>query len=127
MRNPYVSLIAHPTGRLMGQRDSYAVDLEAIFQSARQTGTALEINAYPKRLDLSDASARRANEVGVMLAISTDTHSLDQLNHITIGLGLARRAWIEPNRLLNCFSLKALLEWIARKRGQAESHNKKKR
>jgi DNA polymerase (family 10) len=116
MRNPYVTLIAHPTGRLMGQREPYEVDLEAVFKSAKATHTALEMNAYPRRLDLCDTAARRANELGVMLAVSTDTHSLDQLDQMAIGLGVARRAWVEPERLLNCRPLKELLQWIAEKR-----------
>ena len=116
IHNPYVTMIAHPTGRLLGQREPYAVDLEAVFAAARQTQTALEINAYPKRLDLNDVAARRAREQGVWLAISTDTHSLDQLENITIGLGVARRAWLEPKHLLNCFSRERLLAWIRRKR-----------
>jgi DNA polymerase (family 10) len=116
MRNPYVTLIAHPTGRLMGQREPYPVDLEAVFKAAVETGTALEINAYPRRLDLSDTAAKRAGEAGVMLALSTDTHSLDQLDHIAIGLGVARRAWLEPAQLLNCLPRTRLVDWIARKR-----------
>lgn len=116
MQNPYVTLIAHPTGRLMGQREPYPLDLETVFKAAKETGTALEINAYPKRLDLCDTAARRATQVGAMLAISTDSHSLDQLDQLTFGLGVARRAWVEPRRLLNCCSLSQLLAWIARKR-----------
>ena len=116
MRNPYVTLIAHPTGRLMGQREPYRLNLEAVFRAARETGTALEINAYPKRLDLCDTAAQRAKELGVTLAISTDTHSLDQLENIKIGLGVARRAWLEPQDLLNCLPLNRLLKWVARKR-----------
>ena len=116
MHNPYVTLIAHPTGRLMGQREPYAINLEAVFQAAKETGTAMEINAYPKRLDLCDTAARRAKDVGVMLAISTDTHSVDQFEHMIFGLGVARRAWVEPRHLLNCFSLNQLLQWIAKKR-----------
>jgi DNA polymerase (family 10) len=116
MENPYVTLIAHPTGRLMGQREPYAVDLEAVFKAATATGTAMEINAYPKRLDLCDTAARRAHAVGVTLAISTDSHSLDQLDQIMFGLGVARRAWLEPRDLLNCLSLEQLLTWIDRKR-----------
>ena len=116
MRHPSVTLIAHPTGRLMGQREPYPIDFETVFRAARETGTALEINAYPKRLDLCDTAAHRANELGVMLAISTDSHSLDQLDQMTFGIGVARRAWVEPNRLLNGLSLTGLLRWIARKR-----------
>jgi len=119
MRNPYVTLIAHPTGRLMGQREPYPVDLEAVYRTAKETGTALEINASPKRLDLCDTAARRANDLGVMLAVSTDTHSVDQLDQMAIGLGVARRAWIEPQHLLNCRSRATLLQWIARKRASA--------
>ena len=119
MENPYVSLIAHPTGRLMGQREPYPLDLEAVVGAAHRTGTALEINAYPKRLDLSDAAARRAREAGVMLAVSTDSHSLDQLEQMTFGLGVARRAWVEPEGLLNCLPLTRLQAWVARKRRRA--------
>ena len=119
MRNPYVTLIAHPTGRLMGQREPYPIDLDEVFTAAKETGTALEINAYPKRLDLCDTAARLAKEAGVMLAISTDTHSLDQLDHMAIGLGVARRAWLEPRHLLNCLTRPQLLAWIARKRRRA--------
>ncbi len=118
MRHPSVTLIAHPTGRLMGQREPYPVDLEAVFNAAKGTRTALEINAYPKRLDLCDTAAKQARERGVMLALSTDTHSLDQFDNMIFGLGLARRAWVEPRHLLNCFTLKQLLEWIKRKRHQ---------
>lgn len=116
MRNPYVTLIAHPTGRLMGRREPYPVDLEAVCQAAKDTGTALEMNAYPKRMDLCDTAARRAKDLGVMLAISTDTHSLDQLDQMVFGLGIARRAWVEPKQLLNCLSRQALLSWVGRKR-----------
>ena len=116
MRNPYVTLIAHPTGRMMGQREPYPLDLEAVFKAAKATGTALEINAYPKRLDLNDAAARRAREAGAMLAISTDTHSVDQLEQMAFGLAVARRAWLEPRHLLNCLTLEPLLAWIRRKR-----------
>ncbi len=119
IRNPYVTLIAHPTGRLMGQREPYPVDLEAVFRAAKDTGTALEINAHPKRLDLCDTSARRARELGATLAISTDTHSIDQLEQMALGVGVARRAWVEPGGLLNCRTLPELLAWVGRKRQRA--------
>ncbi len=115
MQNPYVTLIAHPTGRILGRRDPYAVDLDAVFKAARETGTALELNAST-RVDLNDTAARQAREAGVMLAISTDSHSRDQLGQMAIGIGTARRAGIEPHHLLNCFSRDQLLKWIARKR-----------
>ncbi len=120
IRNPYVTMIAHPTGRLMGQREAYPLDLEAVYKAAKETGTALEINAYPKRLDLCDTAARRAKDVGATLAISTDTHSLDQLDQMAFGLGVARRAWLEPRHLLNCLTLEQLQKWIDRKRQRAQ-------
>ncbi len=116
MRNPYLTLIAHPTGRLMGQREPYAINLDEVFKAAKQTKTAMEINAYPRRLDLCDTAARKAKEMGVMLAISTDTHSLDNFDNMTFGLGVARRAWLEPKNLLNCLNLAALIRWIAEQR-----------
>src|SRR3989338_8520211 len=119
METPCLTLLAHRPGRLRGQRDSYAVNLEAVLNAAKATGTAVEINAYPRRLDLCDTAARRAQTLGVMLAISTDSHSLDQLDQMTFGLGVARRAWMEPRHLLNCLSLPQLSAWIARDRKRA--------
>jgi len=119
MENPYVTIVAHPTGRLMGQREPYALDLEAVFRAARATGTALELNASPRRMDLNDNAAFRARESGVMLAISTDSHSVSQLDQIAFGIGTARRAWVEPGQLLNCLSLPALRAWIGTKRARA--------
>lgn len=118
MRNRYVTLIAHPTGRLMGQRTSYAIDLDAVARAAKDTGTALEINAYPRRLDLSDTAAKRAHELGAMIAISTDSHSREQLGYMPCGLGVARRAWLEPRDVLNCMPLPRLQQWINRKRSR---------
>ncbi|MBI3324432.1 MAG: DNA polymerase/3'-5' exonuclease PolX [Candidatus Omnitrophica bacterium] len=119
MRHRSVTMIAHPTGRLLGQRESYAFNAAAVFQAATETGTALELNAFPQRLDLNDALARQARDAGVRLAISTDTHRLEQLEHIAIGVAVARRAWLEPRHLLNCLSRQELLAWIARKRGRS--------
>jgi DNA polymerase (family 10) len=95
------------------------VDLDAVFTGAKATGTALEINAYPRRLDLNDGAARRAGEAGVMIGLSTDAHSLDQLDNMTFGLGVARRAWLEPSQVLNCMTRDQLTRWIAKKRSRA--------
>ena len=116
LRNPFVTILAHPTGRLLGEREAYSVDLEEIYRVARETNTALEINCYTKRLDLNDLHAKRAREVGVRLVLSTDTHVLDQLNSMELGLGVARRAWVEPADLLNAMKLKDLMAWVAKKR-----------
>jgi DNA polymerase (family 10) len=106
-----VNVLAHPTGRLLGSREPYDVDVEAVLAAARRHGKAVEINASPERLDLGDAHARRAAALGVSLAISTDTHHLRELDHLSLGLGVARRAWIEAPHVLNARPLDALLAW----------------
>jgi DNA polymerase (family 10) len=108
MENPHVTIIAHPTGRLLGERDAYAVDLEEVIRMARKTGTALEINAYPLRLDLSDTWARRAGEAGVALAVNTDTHATSQLNTLPYGVAIARRGWLTRENILNTLDRDAL-------------------
>jgi DNA polymerase (family 10) len=105
MKNPYVKLIGHPTGRLIGSREPYEVDLEALFKAARETRTALEVNSYPERLDLNAVHARRAAELGVMLAVDTDAHATDQFANHEYGVGTARRAWCGRKNILNCLGL----------------------
>jgi DNA polymerase (family 10) len=117
MRNRFVHMIAHPTGRLFGERDAYAVNIEQILEEARRTGIALEINAYPKRLDLGDVLVRRAKDMDIMLGIGTDAHKLDQLDYLRLGLGVARRGWLEPNNLLNTLSKKEILSYLHHKKG----------
>jgi DNA polymerase (family 10) len=116
LKNPYVDILAHPTGRLLGEREPYDVDLEEIFRTAATTGTALEINCYTQRLDLNDFQAKKARESGAQLVLSTDTHALDQLRDIELGVALARRAWASPADILNTFSLRDLISWAAKKR-----------
>ena len=116
LSNPYVHIFAHPTGRLIGERDPYDVDLEAVFAAARQYGKALEINAQPSRLDLNDHHARRAKELGIKLAISTDTHVLDQLDNMSLGVAVARRAWIERSDVINTWPADTLLAWAHKSR-----------
>jgi DNA polymerase (family 10) len=111
LRNPYVNILAHPTGRLIGERDPYDVDLEAVFAAAKQHGKAVEINAQPSRLDLNDHHARRAKELGVMISIDTDTHFLDQLENMTLGVATARRAWVSKVDVINTMPLDRLLTW----------------
>ena len=111
MGHPHVDVLAHPTGRLIGSREPYDVDLEAVFAAARAHGKAIEINSSPDRLDLSDTHARRAAELGIPIAISTDTHYLSELDHLELGLGVARRAWLTPEQVLNTRPLDRLLAW----------------
>ncbi|UCD54619.1 MAG: DNA polymerase/3'-5' exonuclease PolX [Candidatus Omnitrophota bacterium] len=112
MESKYVNMIAHPTGRLMGVRDAYEINLEKVLKVAKETNTALEINAYPERLDLDDNASRRAKERGVMLGIATDTHTREQLDNMPFGVSVARRGWLEKKHVLNTFSLEAFLKKI---------------
>lgn len=116
INNPYVHVIAHPTGRLLGEREAYALDLEAIFKAAQATGTMLEINAYYKRLDLNDIHCRAAAEKGVKFAIGSDAHLLDQMDFLELGVGVARRGWLGPAQVINTLSYRELLAVLARKR-----------
>ena len=120
LRNPYVSILAHPTGRLIGERSPYEVDLDQVFRIAGEYGKAIEINSHPLRLDLNDIHARRAKELGVSVVISTDTHVLDQLDNIELGVATARRAWIGKPEVINTLPLKKLLAWAESSRARAK-------
>jgi DNA polymerase (family 10) len=120
MQNKYVNLIAHPCGRLLGQRPAYELDYERIFNTAKKTGTAIEINAYPQRLDLTDVNCRRAKELGVKFAIATDAHTEDQMDNVIYGVSVARRGWLEKKDILNCLSLKELERFVKKKRHAKE-------
>lgn len=112
VEHPHVDIIAHPTGRRLGLRDPYAVDLEAVIQAAARTGTALEINASPERLDLPAAWARRAAEAGAWLVIDTDAHAAEQLAQVVLGVKVARRGQIGPGQVLNGLEPEALFRWL---------------
>ena len=114
--HPRVNVLVHPTGRRLNTREPYDVDLEAVFAAARTHGKAVEINSSPERMDLSDVNARRAGALGLPVAVSTDTHSLRELDHLELGIGIARRAWLPPGQVLNTRPLDDLLAW-ARARG----------
>jgi DNA polymerase (family 10) len=114
--HPLVHILAHPTGRLIGERAAYEVDMEAVLAAARQAGTAVEINASPSRLDLNDHQARRAKDLGVPVVISTDAHAIGQLDFMRFGVSVARRAWLAPADVLNTKSEKELLAWLRKKR-----------
>lgn len=116
MENPFVSVIAHPSGRLIGEREAYEVDMEEVLQGASKTGTAIEINAYPLRLDLAEPYIRLAKSKGVSLAISTDSHNSGQFDNMVFGVSLARRGWLEKKDVLNTLDLNRLLIGIKKKR-----------
>ena len=114
MENPHVDVVAHPTGRLLGQRESYSVNVERLVEAARRTGTVLEINAGPQRLDLRDTQARMAQERGVKLAINTDAHTRYQLRYMEFGVGTARRGWVEKKNVINTLPLNDLRAFLRR-------------
>jgi DNA polymerase (family 10) len=114
MDNRHVSILAHPTGRLIGERDPYDVDMERIMMAAHERGCLLELNAQPDRLDLTDAHAQAAKSMGVKLAISTDAHSTAGLAYMRYGIDQARRGWLEPNDVINTRSLPELKKLVRR-------------
>jgi DNA polymerase (family 10) len=116
LAHPRVHVLAHPTGRLIGERDPYALDLDEVLRTARRHGKAIEINAYPDRLDLKDVHARRAQELGALVAISTDTHMLDHLGYMELGVATARRGWTDRTQVVNTWPLATLLAWTRAER-----------
>ncbi len=109
MENEHVDIIAHPTGRIIGEREAYDVDMEVLLDAAASTGTVLEINAYPSRLDLNDVNARKAKNKGVTLTIDTDAHSMEQLGLMEFGVNVARRGWLEKDDLVNTRGVKDVM------------------
>ena len=121
MRNPWVCAIAHPTGRLIGQREPYDLDMEQLLRIAKETGTALEINCYPLRLDLNDQQVRRAKELGVALVLNSDLHVLSQFDTLHYGIAVAQRGWLEKGDVLNTLELPDLLKRLKEKRKRVGS------
>lgn len=118
MRSPYVTLLSHPTGRILFRREGYEVDLEAVFEEASKTGVALEINGQPDRLDLDGTCSREGKERGVKLSCNTDAHSARQLENMRYSVATARRGWVEAKDVLNTFSLDRLLDYIQVRRNK---------
>jgi DNA polymerase (family 10) len=116
MRNPYVDIIGHPSGRILGQREESAVDMDEVLRIAKETGTILEVNGTPDRLDLDDVYIRRAVEMGVKLAIDSDAHNLYGLDSLEFGVAMARRGWAEPKDVVNTLPLEELLKALKRNR-----------
>lgn len=115
IRSPHVDVIAHPAGRMIGERDDLDLDWDAVFEAAAATGTALEINGSPHRLDLAPERARRAVEAGCLLAVDSDAHRTEELGYLRWGVDQARRAWVEPQHVVNTRGLHDLLAWVAGK------------
>jgi DNA polymerase (family 10) len=114
LENPLVHCLAHPTGRLLGARAPYEVDIDEVMEAAKKYGKVLEINATFERLDLDDVHCKKAKEMGIRMAIGTDSHHPDQLWMISLGVAVARRGWLETPNVLNTLSLKEILKWCRR-------------
>jgi DNA polymerase (family 10) len=117
LENPHVRTIAHPTGRLISGREGYDVDIDKVIDGAARCGKALELNSYYDRLDLDELHLKKAKEKGVKITIGTDTHFADGLAMMRYGLGIARRAWLEPGDILNCLGADELLGKRPAKKG----------
>jgi DNA polymerase (family 10) len=115
IRNPHVDILAHPTGRLLPDREGADLDMEAVFAAAAEAGVALEINSHPNRLDLDDPHARRAKELGIPIAIDTDAHSEEDLDRLFYGVAIARRAWLGKEDVINAWPVEKLLKWLKKR------------
>ncbi|MGD1049218.1 MAG: PHP domain-containing protein, partial [Candidatus Krumholzibacteriaceae bacterium] len=119
LENPYASILAHPTGRLIGTRDAFEIDMDEVIRAAARTHTAIEINAHPMRLDLDAANCRAAAAAGVMIAIGTDAHVLPELDYMTYGIGTARRGWLSKANIVNTRTTAQLISILRKKRRPA--------
>lgn len=114
MEHPRLDILGHPTGRLVGQREPLALDMDAVVEAARRTETVLEINASPERLDLRDTHVRLARDRGALFAIGTDAHRKEHFAYVQYGVGTARRGWVEAAQVVNTWPLARLLDFLAR-------------
>jgi DNA polymerase (family 10) len=115
VENKNVDIIGHLTGRLLSGREGYALDLERVLEASAGCGTILEINSSPDRLDLSDLNARRAKEKGIKMAVNTDAHDLKRMDEMRYGVSVARRAWLEPDDIVNTMPAGKLIRYLRRR------------
>lgn len=114
LKNPHVDMIAHPTGRLIGRRDGYEVDMDDLIHLAKETNTALELNANPNRLDLCVEHLKKAQEAGVSIFINTDAHNMEMLTHMPIGVSTAMKAQLKKSTVLNSHDVETVLAFLKR-------------
>ncbi|OGS19062.1 MAG: hypothetical protein A2219_03740 [Elusimicrobia bacterium RIFOXYA2_FULL_50_26] len=116
LENKFTHCLGHPTGRLIGKRPAYALNMERVLDTARRAGKMIEINSFPERLDLADVYCRKAKELRVKLAIGTDAHTTGHLGFMELGISVARRGWLEKNDIINTLSYKELMEYLKKRR-----------
>jgi len=114
--NKYVNIFAHPTGRIINERAPYEIDMDTLIAEAGKLQVALELNAYPDRLDLNDVHCRAAKEAGAKIAIDTDSHADLQLPAMRYGIMMARRGWLEPGDVVNAWALPDLKRFLAKRK-----------
>ncbi|MEZ5831793.1 MAG: DNA polymerase/3'-5' exonuclease PolX [Dongiaceae bacterium] len=113
----YFTILAHPSGRLLGERESYPFDVERVIEAARQRGCYLELNCQPQRLDLTDIYCKAARQAGVLISIDSDAHDTSELDYLAYGIGEARRGWLGPKDVLNCRPLPQLMALLKKTMG----------
>ena len=121
IEHPLIDVIAHPTGRIIGRRDPLKLNMEAVLEAAGETGTIMEINSYPDRLDLSAEHIRLARLHGVRFSLGTDAHAAEQLRYMRFGVAQARRGLVTPSELLNAQSWEVARTWLKRSRAVDDS------
>jgi len=119
IRNPYTTILGHPTGRLLLAREPYAVDMTRLIDEASRSGVAIELNAHPFRLDIDWRLCKYAKEKGVKIVINPDAHEEEGLNDTQFGVGIARKGWLEPGDILNTMDLKEMKEFLKKRRGRS--------
>ena len=115
LSNKYVTMLGHPTGRLLLAREGYPINLNEILEFCAKEGVMVEINAHPFRLDLDWRFVKKAVELGVMLSINPDAHHLGDVEHIRYGVGIARKGWATPKDIFNCYPLEEALALLKRR------------
>jgi DNA polymerase (family 10) len=114
MSNSNVSILAHPTGRIINEREPFEIEMEAVIAAAAQQKVALELNSHPDRLDLKDVHCRQAKEAGAKVSTNTDSHADQQLRNMRYGIATARRGWLEPDDVINTYSLAKLRKFLSK-------------
>ncbi len=112
IENQYVNILSHPTGRKIQKKEAISLDLDKVFNAAKENNVAIEINAYPERLDLNDVNVKRAIEQNVKLSIGTDSHRKDHLRYYELGIAVARRGWAQKNDVINTYSVRKLKKFL---------------
>jgi DNA polymerase (family 10) len=114
MDHPHFTILAHPSGRLIDEREPYEVDVPRLIRHAHERGCVLEVNAHPVRLDLTDTDCQMAKDEGVLVSINSDAHSVLDFENLRYGVGQARRGWLEKSDVLNARSLQSLRPLLQR-------------